>query len=138
MPIYSYECPEHGVFDLLRTIQHADDTHAKCEVCDARSQRCIELCAVQPDSLWHFGQRVDGREINSRAALERHDKENHLVTIVGQNDRDAIKKMTEEGKRDKAAKASTERRKAFEQVAAGSGLVNSFGELRPEAARRIA
>jgi hypothetical protein len=137
MPIYSYQCPEHGVFDVLAPLSQWDQDGNTCEICLAMSPRVAEICAIQPDSLWHFGQQVEGKEINSRSVLERHNKENNLVTLVGQNDRDAIRKVADEGRKDKARKASEERRKAFEKTAAGSGLVNSFGELWPEATRKI-
>jgi putative FmdB family regulatory protein len=137
LPIYSYDCPTHGVFDLIRPIQKADDPSALCEICDATSPRVTELVAVQPDSLWHFGERVQGREINSRSQLERHNRQHNLLTLVGQSDRDAIRKMAEDGKREKAQKAAAERREVFEQTAAGSGLLNSFGELTPEAAKPL-
>ncbi len=40
MPLYSYECDRHGVFDLLRTMSHSADD-AACPSCGLASGRLI-------------------------------------------------------------------------------------------------
>lgn len=98
-------------------------------MCDAASPRQIELCAVMPDSLWHFGTRTKEGEINSRSALSRYEKKNHIVTMSGQSDMDAMKKEAEKGRADLAAKSKKDRMDALSEAITGTGVVNSDGEI---------
>ncbi len=128
--IYSYECPDHGAFDQIRPLSDWNLDWVACPTCEAKSPRLVELCAIQADSLWHFGAKTKGGEVNSRSQLERYEKENNIVTLSGQNDRDAIRKMAAEGKKDLDRKAKKDRREAFEKAISGQGIVNSFGEMK--------
>lgn len=42
MPIYEYECPKHGKFEVTIGIKHYDETHTlPCPKCDHESPRQV-------------------------------------------------------------------------------------------------
>jgi len=63
MPIYEFECPQHGRFDELRSFsEHAHP--AACPICAAKCERVVSLCCapVLPASMV---QAIDRNEKSS-------------------------------------------------------------------------
>ncbi|HVY22205.1 MAG TPA: FmdB family zinc ribbon protein [Steroidobacteraceae bacterium] len=65
MPLYSYECPEHGVFESLRPLVEYQSPQT-CPECDAISMRIITPVAL---GLMPAATRV-AHQRNERAANE--------------------------------------------------------------------
>jgi putative FmdB family regulatory protein len=70
VPLYEYECPLCGKFEILQT-NYSDQSADKCPECGNLSERVVSLCGFKPFvSFWSEalcptpGQQV---EIRSRA-----------------------------------------------------------------------
>ncbi len=64
MPLYEYECTDHGVFDEIRPFAKSSDP-APCPTCGAESARVISVPRFRS---------LDG---NTRTAMERNEKSAH-------------------------------------------------------------
>jgi hypothetical protein len=135
MPIYSFDCNEHGEFDKYFP-----------RVCDPKTSQCPQIgCIVfadrvefvrvsmQPDNLWHCGVMDKGVEINSKSQLDRLNKERGIIRCANRQDYESLKQMSKTGKIEAEEKENAEIRKVFEEGIKGAGVVDSFGQLRPEA-----
>ncbi len=135
MPLYSFNCPIHGAFDLLLPMSEWNRETAQCQ-CGAVAERQAELCAMRPDSLWHFGKVVaDIGEVNSSSKLARINRDRNIVTINGRADAEAMKKTAADARKGWDAQLERDTRKHFEEMFSGSGVVDSDGNLSPDAMR---
>ena len=71
--------------------------------------------------------------VTSQAHLDRIRLEKGVLTLDNQNDVDAMRKTAREARESQDKKLDQEGQAVFEKAISGTGLVNSFGELRPEA-----
>lgn len=132
MPLYEYSCPACGPFEVLQSLAHADDVNHDCVNCGQESGRMASLTTMRPDSLWSGVQTKHGY-VTSQAALDRIRLEKGVMTLDGYRDVDAMRKMAREARESQDAKLDRAGQEVFEKSITGTGLVNSFGELRPEA-----
>lgn len=70
MPIYEYECPTHGVWELFCTHTDPKDTEP-CWTCSEISVLCWSMVSMQPDSGWHTGYQVNGIPLSSQAEYRK-------------------------------------------------------------------
>jgi len=53
MPLYPFECPEHGVVDLffaMNDVPKIGDTHP-CEICGKRAKRLVSTANIDADRI---------------------------------------------------------------------------------------
>jgi putative FmdB family regulatory protein len=136
MPIYSFHCPTHGAFDLLLPMSEWNRETAGCLTCGAPSERQAELCAIQPDDKWHFGEFAPGiGEVNSRSKLAKIKRQRNIVTLDGRNDAEAMKKTAAEARAQWDVQLEKQTHDYFSEALAGQGLIDSFGEATLDATR---
>lgn len=83
MPIYEYECEEHGVFEILSSMH---DVHSKrrCiyvengKKCSKISEMIFSLTSIKTDSMWS-GVQTDYGYFTSQSQFENHLKQNHIA-----------------------------------------------------------
>lgn len=128
MPLFEFQCPVDGLrFELLLPSLPGDE-RAACPLCGALSPLVPSLPTMRPDPNWHFGKTIGGVYLNSAKKIARARKEQGIVELGGRNDREAMKKLAEEGQQAKDAKLERDTYKHFEKTIANSGVVDSFGE----------
>lgn len=149
MPIYSFNCPQHGAFDLLLPMSEWNRETAPCPhsepgtgflgipgACGEFSERQAELCAIRPDGHWHFGEFVPQvGEVNSRSKIARIKRERGLETLSGRRDAEAMKKTAAEARAQWDVQVEKQTHDYFSEALAGQGLIDSFGEPTPDAMR---
>jgi putative FmdB family regulatory protein len=62
MPLYEFECREHGVFELERRMAEASDA-ASCGVCGHDAARIVSLPNLAQVPRW----KAKAREVNERS-----------------------------------------------------------------------
>ena len=60
MPLYEYDCPNHGKFEAIKPM--SDGQFALCPVCGERVGKVMSACN------WSFGWRISDRSMNEIGA----------------------------------------------------------------------
>ena len=83
MPVYEYECEEHGVMEIFS--QKANDKmKVRClyiedgERCTLKADRIFSLTAIKTDSMWS-GVQTDYGYFTSQSQFENHLKQNNIA-----------------------------------------------------------
>lgn len=71
--------------------------------------------------------------VTSSSQLARIKREKHHVEVGDRSDREAMKKTADEAAVARDEKLATDTRQFLEQRLSDAGILNSFGEVRPEA-----
>jgi putative FmdB family regulatory protein len=69
MPLYEYECRDHGIFELVRSMKDSADA-ADCPWCTCQAPRILSAPAVRQV------------ERNTRVALERNERSSHEPSLL--------------------------------------------------------
>ncbi len=99
MPIYEYECPEHGIFELYMTLEDSNKEYVICTETDGKSYnicghdayRIWSKVSMQPDNMW-FGKQTDLGYFNSKKEYKDYIKNNNLERATRENYESAQKK----------------------------------------------
>jgi hypothetical protein len=92
---------------------------------------------MRPDTLW-AGHVVPGYGyMTSSSKLAKAEKQKGHITLNGRNDVEAMRKMAEQGRKDREAKLDKDIKDAFDEGFAGSGVIDSFGEPTPDAFKKL-
>lgn len=136
MPIYEYECEEHGRFEVLE--HRAPGAEFKsCPACDVPAPLVPSLTVMRPDTLW-AGHQIEGRGyFTSKSRLDKSMKEKHHVPVGDRTDTEGMKKMANEAAKARDEKFAQESREFLRSKMAERGLLDSFGNLRPEASKPL-
>lgn len=139
MPLYHFKCAIcRTLSEILLPMSESDIEYATCPSCGLGiAERQAEVCSMRPDSNWHFGQQVNGQYFNSSSQIARAEKAAGLVELSGRDDVEAMNKHSERAAKARDAKFSNQRRAIIEEQLTGQGLFDSFGQLRPEATRKL-
>ena len=135
MPLFDFDCPFDGRFELL--LREAPKGRRACPMCRTRSPLVAPLVVMRPDTAWSGVMDKNVGYIVSDSQRKRLLKERNLVEIGNRDDREAMKREADRAAKDRKSKEATERRQALEEAISGSGLVDSFGQLRPEATEKL-
>lgn len=89
MPIYEYECPEHGIFELRQGM--FADTKTACPVCGVECKRVMSaighICFEGRILPWNAPERVEDRRRLMKDTMVQKElrkfKEKQLDTIKG-------------------------------------------------------
>jgi hypothetical protein len=65
MPVYEYECMEHGTFEVLKTSYRERQEEEFCPICKAVCDSIASLVSMQPDKYWNGGFTPNGRYVVS-------------------------------------------------------------------------
>lgn len=110
MPLYEFECPEHGVFEEL--FQHpVGAAQSDCPECGQESGRVCSVPVMRPDSYWagHYSLTL-GRHFTSKSEEKRFLKERRIEDGGGVADNAASRKAgIARQERDAAAERERER-----------------------------
>jgi hypothetical protein len=132
---FDYACQEHGRFEILLE-KHQEKVD--CPKCGKPSEWIPWIGAMKPDPNWHFGEYVRGHGyLQSSSQIARAKKSQGIETLCGRSDIEGMKKEAESGKKSREAKEDRERLEHFEKVFSATGVVDSFGEITPEALRLL-
>lgn len=137
MPLYEFECGIHGKFEVLLSRLPDSEAHL-CPVvfCAAYCSLVPSRVSMRPDTLW-AGHITDHGYITSSSKLARIYKDRHLVELGDRADREAMKKTADEAAKAKDEKFAKDTRAFLNERLSDAGLLNSFGEVIPEATRKI-
>lgn len=136
MPLFEFECETDGIFEALLT-HVPGDGHHPCPVCDIPAPYIPSLVTVRPDNMW-AGHYIEGRGyFTSKSKLDRAMKEQHHVPIGDRTDVEGMKKTANEAAKARDEKFFQESREFMRDAAAKRGLLDSEGNLRPEASKPL-
>lgn len=147
MPLYEFECPDHGRFEELMPRLPEEEWHECPEAkeilpgmwinCIRRAPLVPSRVSMRPDTLW-AGHVVEGYGyVTSSSNLAKIQKDRHLVEVGDQSDRDAVHKTAADARKEKKEKFAKETRAFIEEEFSGKGMIDSFGEITPEANRPL-
>lgn len=136
MPLFEFNCEDHGVFEVLRN-SIPDDGHCACPVCDLPAPFVWPLVNMKPDSLWAGHFLENHGYFTSESKLEKTMKRRKLTRVGDRTDMDGMKKMAEEAARARDAKFERESKEFMREQMAKRGLLDSFGNLKPEASKPL-
>src|SRR5262249_28765030 len=121
----------------LLPMSGADRTTIACP-CGNMAERMVSRVAMRPDSAWHFGQFIHGHGyLNSASKIARAQKANGVVERCGRADVEGMKKTAAEAQEAKDRRLERGTKEVFEKTFANSGIVDSFGQLTPDATKKI-
>lgn len=75
--------------------------------------------------------------VTSSSQLARMKREKHHVEVGDRSDREAMKKTADEAAKARDEKFAKETRKFLKKRLSDAGILNSFGEVRPEATKKL-
>jgi len=129
MPLFDFDCPFHGRFELL--LKEAPKGKRSCPTCKARSPLMAPLTVMHPDKLW-AGHMTEHGYVTSKSQLVRAEKVKGVTHLSNRHEVEGMKKVAADARKEKEEKSRRNLRKAFDDTFAGSGVLDSFGHLRPE------
>ena len=125
MPIYVFDCPECGPFELNMPLSKSEQKRAKC-ACGRFGSRAASLTTMRPDKYWSGVIDKDYGYVTSEKQIKDEMKARGHVLAT----RDEAKKMVEAGikAREEAAKQRIRKwsRKTFGPE--GLGIAGADGE----------
>src|SRR5262245_29266719 len=136
MPLYHFKCG-CGVIELLVPMVASDAAGYDCSTCGQFAERQVELCSMRPDPYWSGVMTKHDGYVTSASKLAQSRKDRHLVEVGDRADREAMKKRADEAAKDREDKFAADTRAFFDEHFSGQGLLDSFGNLRPEANRKL-
>jgi hypothetical protein len=135
MPLYEFECPTHGAFEIYSSkISAADEMECDKPDCEEMAGRLWSRVTMKPDALW-AGQMTEYGYVTSAGKVKQIMKERHLVTVGDRTDHEGIKKMAENGRKSAQERVDRQLSEATRKFFGPSGLgIGSTGKI-PEALR---
>jgi len=106
MPIYEYECEEHGKFEVLE-YRPPGAEYTPCPVCDVPAPMVPSLPIMRPDSYWAGVNHRNYGYITSASQLKQEMKRRNHEVVGDRTDREAWDKIADKAqaaKKEKLAK----------------------------------
>lgn len=136
MPIFEFQCEDHGVFEVLRN-SIPDDQHYACPVCDVPAPFIWSKPIMRPDTMW-AGHYVPGRGyFTSKSQLDKTMKQQHHVPVGDRSDAEGMRAMARKAAEARDAKFAEESKEFMRQQMAKRGLLDAEGNLIPEASKPL-
>ncbi len=137
MPCYEYECSVCGRFEKLLPLSEADSLTFVCQ-CGNMAERIHSLVTVRPDSMWSGVMTEHAGYVTSSSQHNRVLKDKGWMEIGdSRDDRESVHKIAADARKAKKEKFAKETRTFLETQFSGKGLIDSFGQLTPEARRPL-
>lgn len=121
MPLYTFNCPTHGLFELLLPLSESERKRAKCPDCSRFGSRAAELATMRPDKYWS-GQQTQYGFISSAKQLKQEMKRRNHVTVGDRTDREGMDKVAERAAVEKEQKMKKRIRGVMERAFGPGGL----------------
>src|SRR5215468_7414537 len=102
MPIYEYECEEHGKFEVLEYRPPGVELKP-CPKCDIPAPRILSLSVMRPDTYWAGVNHGNYGYITSNSQLKAEMKRRNHEVVGDRTDREAWEKIADNAQKDKAA-----------------------------------
>lgn len=122
MPLYTFNCPTHGLFELLLPLSESERKRAKCPNCSRFGSRAAELTTMRPDKYWSGHVDSNYGYITSASQLKQEMKRRNHVTIGDRTDREGMDKIAEAGAKAREERFKRGMRKWSERTFGPSGL----------------
>ena len=143
MPIYEWECVKHGRFESISPVV-TDVESVQCgrklgksnRLCKRMATRVPSLVTMKPDTMWS-GVDTQHGHITSQSQLDRIRKQKNFVTLGSRAEVEQMKDEAVNARKDWDRQLDEQTQQVFKEQFTGTGIVDSFGELRPEATRPI-
>lgn len=135
MPLFDFECKLCGRFELL--LKEAPKGKRACPKCAARSELVWPLTVMRPDSLWAGHYIPNQGYFTSESKLEKVMKEKKQTRIGDSVDAQGMKKMAEEAAKARDKAFEEDSRRFIREEMAKRDLLDSDGNLRPEATKPL-
>jgi hypothetical protein len=135
MPLYDFDCKFCGRFELL--LKEAPKGKRACPKCGYRSPFVWPLTVMRPDALWAGHVIENHGYFTSESTLENTMKKRKLTRVGDRSDMDGMKKMAEEAANARDAKFEAESKQFLRDKMAERGLLDAFGNLKPEASKPL-
>jgi len=106
MPIFEFQCEQHGRFEALHT-RLPDTEYEACPVCDIPAPLVPSLPVMRPDTLWAGHVHRNYGYVTSASQLKAEMKRRNHVPVGDRTDREAWEKIADkaqEAKKEKLAK----------------------------------
>lgn len=83
MPIFEYQCPAHGVFEVLVKSWRDKKGKVRCDNCSNLCVTVPSLTTMFPDDSWHTGVHVAAMDktFNSRSQAKQFMKESGIARV---------------------------------------------------------
>lgn len=137
MPLYEFECPEHGRFEMLWPIRDCYRSWCICPECGFACERVASRVSMRPDTLWAGHVLENYGYVTSSSQVAQIRKERHLIEVGDRTDREAMKKRAADAAKARDEKFAKDTRAFVEEEFSGKGMIDSFGEITPEANRAL-
>jgi len=98
------------------------------------AERIASRVSMHADSLW-AGHMTEHGYVTSSSKLAQIKRDKGIVELSSQREVDGMKKVASDARKEKDEKFKRNLKSAFEKGFAGTGVLDSFGQLRPEALR---
>jgi len=132
MPLFEFECESHGRFEILRNSLPNDEHHA-CPACDIPAPFVWSKPVMRPDSLWAGHVLENHGYFTSESQLNKSMKKRKLTRVGDRTDADGMKAMANAAAAARDAKFAEESKQFMRNAVAERGLLDAFGNLKPEA-----
>jgi putative FmdB family regulatory protein len=106
MPIYEFECEEHGKFEALFP-RVVGVEYQSCPTCDVPAPRIYSLTVMRPDTMWAGVNHRNYGYVTSASQLKAEMKRRNHVPVGDRTDREAWDKIADkaqDAKKEKLAK----------------------------------
>lgn len=137
MPLYEFECIYDGRFELLLSMSTPESMMMACPACGKPCYRVVSLPVMRPDALWAGHYLENYGYVTSSSQVAQIRKERHLIEVGDRTDREAMKKRAADAAKARDEKFAKETRAFVEEEFSGKGMIDSFGEITPEANRAL-
>lgn len=121
MPLYTFNCRDCGLFELLLPLSESERKRAKCPDCSRFGPRAAELTTMRPDKFW-AGQQTQYGFVTSGSQLKAEMKRRNHVVIGDRADREGIDAVAERATVEKEQKMKKRIRGVMERAFGPSGL----------------
>ena len=121
MPIYEFDCEEHGKFEALFP-RVVGVEYQPCPACDVPAPRIYSLTVMRPDTYWSGVKTSNYGYVTSASELRQEMRRRNHVVVGDRTDREAWDKIAEKAQTEKVDKTKKEFRKWSEKTFGPSGL----------------
>ena len=121
MPIYEFDCEEHGRFEALFP-RVVGVEYQPCPTCDVPAPRIYSLTVMRPDKYWDGYNHPSYGYVTSNSQLKAIMKAKNHVPVGDRTDREAWEKIADNARKAKDDKVKKDVRRWSEKTFGPSGL----------------
>lgn len=137
MPLYEFMCPVDGYRFERLLIRLPEEETSDCPDCGARSSFVWSRVTMRPDTMWAGVMTEYAGYVTSASEHNHVLKQRRLMEVGDRADREAVHKIAADARREKKEKFAKETKEFLQKEFSGKGLLDSFGQVTPEANRPL-